>query len=290
MRACHVPGVLIILILLTSNLLADAQQIVSIVIGFLSNSFIGNLFVTSVAAFVAYYFWSAYNRPYLTVEGHDRMDLIMPQQHKENRKKHRISIRNLGRVPATDCKAFFQLQGEDAGGHQWDEIIYVNMPLAWYNKRGHLFTNQSSDYSETRTLASGEREYVDLFEQPNGQGKPYDWVDPSERPILHVWENNRGNYDLDQIKESVIFRDSSNEPASDELSYKQLRDLSYTNLRQYDWIDAKIILITDEGGQTTHHCDFEWSSDNELSITIKDRSGLDSLKHRFRRLDYWIWN
>lgn len=290
MRTCFVPAVLAVMFVFIPSLSTDLQQLANETINVLLGLPLGSIFVTAIAAFVTYYFWSAYNRPYLTVEGHDSLDLIMPQEHKNNKKKHRLAIRNLGRVPATNCRAFFQIKGEKTGGHRWDHLIFINMPLAWYNKRGHLFTNQIQDYSEERTLSPGEQEYVDLFEQPHGQLRPYDWVDPSERPILHVWENNRGEYDINEIKNSVIFRDSSNEHNTDDLSYEQKRFLGYGTLRDYDWNDGKIILVTDEGGRTIHRCDFDWSDEDELHINIKKKSGIGHLKHRIRQIDHKIWN
>ncbi|MFC6546813.1 hypothetical protein [Cohnella cellulosilytica] len=244
--------------------------------------------LSAVAALIAYYFWSVYNKPHLVLEEHQNMDLIMPQVHKENKRKHRIAVKNIGRVPASNCRAFFRLEGTFKPKDEPETRIYLNAPLAWYNKRGEIFGNQGADYTEERTLSPGELEYVDLFEQPEGNLRTYDWIDPSRKPILKV-EAENGEFELDDIRESVLFRDTSNDLSEQDTSFEQSHLITYKELRNHDWTRSELVLITDEGGESVHKCDFNWTS-GELKIRPIPKRGFNALRRVLRRLDSRIWN
>lgn len=241
---------------------------------------IGKLAISAIGAFIAFLFWDYYKDPYIEVLGHEKSEMFYPQAHKESQIKHRISVKNIGKGPAYGCQAYFRLEGEGKDKYGNRQRLVLNQPLAWYNKRSKFLTNQSDDYSAERTLAAGESAYLDLFQQSKGLLRTHDWVDPSEKPVIIAKENDY--YDIDDVGDSIVFFDLSNDPGVNVPLYRQTNKINFKQMRQMEWTDSKFIIQTHEGEQVRKDCDVAWEN-KCLFIQFSNHSGLDRAIYLFRK-------
>lgn len=143
----------------------------------------GELLISTLGALIAFYFWNWYHSPFLLATSVEQKEVISPKEDRNSRFNTRLYVKNIGRVPARNCQASLWLMGRNTDAEVYDgtgtkEVLYViSSPVGWANRRGSLFADDHSTFSETETIAPGDTGLAELYRQTHtGQFTNSDWV------------------------------------------------------------------------------------------------------------------
>ena len=197
---------------------------------------VGNGIITAaIGAFIAYYFWEYYRKPFLYIDRIERKRFFKSNQEYADR--FRIKVRNLGKRAASDCEGQLWMIGKTS-----NSVYIINQQLGWANIRANVFGDNSADYNRQNEIGPNDIAALDLMSY-NIQEQTLefsDWVDTGDTQVVKLSGNRIDLDKISGINGDLLISDDFQANQEEGDLYSSISQIHIEELRKMDWFETKI--------------------------------------------------